>query len=229
MRVLVAEDEVRIAAALKRSLEDEGYPVDVATTGPDTLWYASEFSYDAVLLDQTLPGINGIEVCRRLRSDKQWMPILLLSTADSTAHQATVLDAGADDYLVKPFAFDELTARVQALIQRGGTENPSELWVADLRLNSISRQAWRGKYELRLTSKEFSMLRLFMTHPGEILSRGQILERVWGYAHDQASNVVDQYVSYLRRKIDKPFGVVQLVTVRGSGYQLRPEPDHIVE
>jgi two-component system OmpR family response regulator len=221
VRVLVAEDEVRIAATLKRSLEDEGYPVDVATTGPDTLWYASEFSYDAVLLDQTLPGISGTEVCRRLRWEKRWMPILMLSNADDVAHSVTGLDAGADDYLVKPFAFDELTARVQALIQRGGSEHPSELRVADLRLNVTSRRAWRDNHELDLTSKEFALLRLFMNHPGGVLSRGQILERVWGYEHDRASNVVDQYVSYLRRKIDKPFGLIQLVTVRGSGYQLR--------
>jgi two-component system OmpR family response regulator len=224
VRVLVAEDEVRIAAPLKRSLEDEGYPVDIATTGPDTLWYASEFSYDAVLLDQTLPGMSGIEVCRRLRSEKQWMPILLLSSSDAATDQATGMDAGADDYLVKPFAFDELTARVQALIQRGGSEYPSELRVADLRLSRTSRQAWRGTYPLDLTSREFALLRLFMNHPGVVFSRGEILERVWDYQHDQASNVVDQYVSYLRRKIDRPFGVTQLITARGRGYQLRPYP-----
>jgi len=224
VRVLIAEDEVRIAATLKRSLEDEGYPVDVATNGPDTLWYASEFSYDAVLLDQTLPGISGIEVCRRLRSERRWMPILMLGSSAAAAESATGMEAGADDYLVKPFAFDELTARVQALIERGSSERPSELQVADLRLNVASRQAWRGRYELDLTSKEFALLRLFMSHPGAVLSRGQILERVWGYEYSQASNVVDQYVSYLRRKIDRPFRVSQLVTVRGSGYQLRPRP-----
>ena len=224
MRVLVAEDEVRIAATLKRSLEEEGYPVDVATTGPDTLWYASEFSYDAVLLDQTLPGISGIEVCRRLRSEKRWMPILMLSSSDAATDYATGMDVGADDYLAKPFAFDELTARVQALLQRGGSEHSGELRVADLRLSVTSRQAWRGSQEVDLTSKEFALLRLFMNHPGVVLSRGQILERVWGYERDRASNVVDQYVSYLRRKIDRPFRVIQLVTARGSGYQLRQSP-----
>lgn len=224
MRVLVAEDEVQIAAALKRSLEDHGYPVDVATTGPDTLWYAAEFNYDAVLLDQTLPGISGTEVCRRLRSEKRWMPIVIMSSADNALDSLAGMDAGADDYLVKPFAFDELTARVQALIQRGGSARPAEVRVADLRLSVTSRQAWRGKYELDLTSKEFALLRLFMSHPGVVLSREQILERVWGYEYNRASNVVDQYVSYLRRKIDKPFRVTQLITVRGSGYQLRPKP-----
>lgn len=224
MRVLVAEDQVQIAAALKRSLEDHGYPVDVATTGPDTLWYASEFNYDAVLLDQTLPGISGTEVCRRLRSEKRWMPIVIMSSADTALDSLAGMDAGADDYLVKPFAFDELTARVQALIQRGGSARPAEVRVADLRLSVTSRQAWRGKYELDLTSKEFALLRLFMSHPGVVLSREQILERVWGYEYNRASNVVDQYVSYLRRKIDKPFRVTQLITVRGSGYQLRPKP-----
>ena len=224
MRVLLAEDEVRIAATLKRSLEDQGYPVDVATTGPDTLWYASEFSYDAVLLDQTLPGMNGIEVCRRLRSEKRWMPILMLSSADAETELASGLDAGADDYLVKPFAFDELTARVQALIQRGSWEHDSELRVADLRLNVTSRQAWRGQEELDLTSKEFALLRLFMNNPGAVLSRDHIREHVWGYEHDRASNVVDQYVSYLRRKMDRPFRVHQLITIRGTGYQLRNTP-----
>lgn len=215
---------MRIAATLKRSLEDHGFPVDVATTGPDTLWYASEFAYDAVLLDQTLPGISGTEVCRRLRSEKRWMPILMLNSADTAQESVTGMDVGADDYLVKPFAFDEITARVQALIQRGSSAHPSEMRVADLRLNAASRRAWRGKYELDLTSKEFALLRLFMSHPGAVLSRGQILEQVWGYEYGRASNVVDQYVSYLRRKIDKPFRVTQLITVRGSGYQLRPHP-----
>lgn len=209
---------------LKRSLEEEGYPVDVATTGPDTLWYASEFSYDAVLLDQTLPGMSGIEVCRRLRSAKRWMPILMLSSSDTEAGEAARMDVGADDYLAKPFAYDEITARVQALIQRGSATPPTELRVGDLRLSVSSRQAWRGRQELNLSSKEFALLRLFMNHPGVVLSRNQILERVWGYEHDRVSNVVDQYVSYLRRKIDRPFRVSQLITVRGSGYQMRQVP-----
>jgi two-component system OmpR family response regulator len=188
------------------------------------LWYATEFSYDAVLLDQTLPGISGDEVCRRLRSAKHWMPILMLGSADTALGPATGLEAGADDYLVKPFAFDELTARVQALIHRGAAEHPQELRVADLRLSTTSRQAWRGEHELDLTSREFALLRLFMNQAGAVLSRDQILERVWGYEHVRGSNVVDQYISYLRRKIDRPFRVVQLVTVRGSGYQLRKYP-----
>jgi two-component system OmpR family response regulator len=219
VRVLIAEDEVRIAASLKRILEDEGYPVDVASTGPDTLWYASEFSYDAVLLDQTLPGMSGIEVCRQLRSQRRWMPILMLSTAD--AEDASGLDVGADDYVVKPFAYNELTARIEALIHRGGAEYPRELRVADLRLCASSRQAWRGTEELQLSTKEFELLRMFMNHPGVVLSRKQILDHVWGYEHDRASNVVDQYVSYVRRKIDRPFRLSQLVTIRGTGYQLR--------
>jgi two-component system OmpR family response regulator len=223
VHVLVAEDEVRIAAGLKRSLEDEGYRVDVATSGPDALWYAAEFPYDAVLLDLTLPGLGGAEVCRRLRSARQRMPILLLRS-DSTGSQRNGCPGdGADGYVSKPFAFAELTERVRTLIQRGTGERPAELTVGDLTMNVRSHQVWRGRRELDLTGTEFALLRLFMSQAGIVLSRRTILEHIWGYRCDRASNIVDQYVSYLRRKIDRPFHLIQLVTVRGRGYQLRLE------
>jgi two-component system OmpR family response regulator len=223
MRVLVVEDELRMAALLKRGLAEEGYAVDVASTGPDALWHATEFDYDAILLDVMLPGISGIEVCRQLRAHKRWVPVLMLTARDAIEDRVRGLDAGADDYLIKPFSFDELSARVRALIRRGAVERPTELKVADLRLDPASRRAWRGEVELELSTKEYALLKLFLGHPGQVLTRTQILEHVWDYAYDGGSNVVDQYVLYLRRKIDRPFHVRQLDTVRGAGYRLREE------
>jgi two-component system OmpR family response regulator len=227
MRVLVVEDELRMAALLKRGLAEEGYAVDVATTGPDALWHATEFDYDAVLLDVMLPGMSGIEVCRQLRERKRWVPVLMLTARDAVADRVRGLDVGADDYLIKPFSFDELAARVRALVRRGAVERPTELQVADLRLDPASRRAWRGDVELDLSVKEYSLLRLFLGHPGQVLTRTQILEHVWDYAYDGGSNVVDQYILYLRRKIDRPFHVHQLDTVRGAGYRLREQPQPV--
>lgn len=224
VRVLVAEDDLRMSMLLKRGLEEQGYSVDVATTGPDSVWQAMEFGYDAIVLDVILPGMSGVEVCRQLRHHKRWMPILMLTARDSVADRVAGLDAGADDYLVKPFAFDELTARVRALIRRGAVERPTQLRVADLRLDPASRRAWRGEVELDLSTKEFALLRLFLSNPGVVLSRTKILENGWDHAYDGVSNVVDQYVLYLRRKIDRPFRVEQLETVRGVGYRLREQP-----
>jgi two-component system OmpR family response regulator len=214
-----------MAALLKRGLSEEGYAVDVVTTGSDALWHASEFAYDAVLLDIMLPELSGIEVCRQLRTDKRWMPVLMLTARDTIDDRVRGLDAGADDYLVKPFSFQELSARVRALVRRGAVGRPTELRVADLRLDPASRRVWRGDVEVELSTKEFAILRLFLTHPGQVLTRAQILENVWDIAHDGLSNVVDQYVLYLRRKIDRPFGVDQLETVRGTGYRLRERPE----
>jgi two-component system, OmpR family, response regulator len=224
VRVLVVEDELRMAALLKRGLEEDGYAVDVASTGPDAVWQASEFSYDAVLLDVMLPGMNGVEVCRQLRSAGRWMPVLMLTARDAVEDRVRGLDAGADDYLAKPFTFAELSARVRALIRRGAVERPTELQAGDLRLDPATRRAWRGQTALELSIKEFALLELFLRHPGEVLTRTRILEHVWDFAYDGISNVVDQYVLYVRRKIDRPFGVQQLETVRGAGYRLRPEP-----
>ncbi|MDQ2788553.1 MAG: response regulator transcription factor [Actinomycetota bacterium] len=224
MRVLIVEDELRMAALLKRGLEEDGYAVDVVGTGTDAVWQANEFSYDAVVLDVMLPGMDGVGVCRRLRESGRWMPVLMLTARDSVEDRVRGLDAGADDYLTKPFSFAELSARIRALIRRGAVERPSELHAADLRLDPATRQAWRGQVELDLSTKEFALLELFLRHRGQVLTRTRILEHVWDFAYDGVSNVVDQYVLYLRRKIDRPFGLEQLETVRGAGYRLRAEP-----
>jgi len=225
VRVLVVEDEVRMAALIKRGLEEDGYAVDVAATGPDALWQAAEFSYDTVVLDVMLPGADGFEVCRQLRAQGRWCPVLMLTARDAVDDRIRGLDVGADDYLTKPFSFGELCARIRALIRRGAGDRPVVLTAGDLSLDPASRRAWRGADELTLSSKEFALLELFLRHPGEVLSRTTILEHVWDFAYDGVSNIIDQYVSYLRRKIDRPYGLEQLETVRGAGYRLRlPEP-----
>ena len=224
MRVLVVEDEVRTAGLLRRGLSEEGYSIDIAVDGPDAVWRASEFSYDAVVLDVMLPGCDGIEVCRQLRSRGRWAPVLMLTARDDLAARVRGLDSGADDYLAKPFSFDELFARLRALIRRGALERPAQLHCGGLRLDPATRQAWRGEAALELSPKEFALLELFLRHPGQVLTRTRILEHVWDYTYDGVSNVVDQYVGYLRRKIDRPFGIIQLETVRGVGYRLRATP-----
>ena len=220
MRVLVVEDEVRMAALLRRGLAEEGYAVDVAGDGADAVWRATEFSYDAVVLDVLLPGIDGFEVCRRLRDGGCWVPVVMLTARGDVADRVRGLDAGADDYLAKPFSFAELCARLRALIRRGMPERPAVLAAGDLRLDPAGRRAWRGEAELELSAREFALLEFLLRHAGEVVTRTMILEHVWDVAYDPASNVVDQYVAYLRRKIDRPFGVVQLETVRGAGYRL---------
>ncbi len=210
-----------MAALLKRGLEEEGHAVDVAGDGPDGLWMGTENPYAAIVLDVMLPGFDGFEVSRRLRAAGRWVPILLLTARTEIKDRVEGLDAGADDYLAKPFSFAELSARLRALTRRGQPERPTVLSVGDLRLDPASRRAWRGKDELDLSAKEFALLELFLRHPGEVLTRTNILDRVWDYAYDGVSNVVDQYVAYLRRKIDRPYGRNDLETVRGSGYRLR--------
>jgi two-component system OmpR family response regulator len=212
---------MRTAGLLRRGLSEEGYSVDIAVDGPDAVWQASEFSYDAVVLDVMLPGYDGIEVCRELRSRGRWAPVLMLTARDDLAARVRGLDSGADDYLAKPFSFDELFARLRALIRRGAPERPAQLRSGGLRLDPATRQAWRGEAELELSPKEFALLELFLRHPGQVLTRTRILEHVWDYTYDGVSNVVDQYVGYLRRKVDRPFGTAQLETVRGVGYRLR--------
>ena len=221
MRLLVVEDEARLALLLKRGLEEQGYAVDVTGDGAEALWLATENDYDTVVLDIMLPGLDGLEVTKRLRAGGRWAPVLLLTARDGIDDRVVGLDAGADDYLVKPFSFAELAARVRALVRRGRVERPTVLEVGDLRLDPARRQAWRGGVELELSPTEFALLELFLAHPDEVLTRTRILEHVWDFAYDPASNVVDQYVGYLRRKIDRPFGRADLETVRGVGYRLR--------
>jgi len=221
MRVLVIEDEVRMARLLKRALEEEGHAVDVAANGPDGLWMATENPYAAIVLDVMLPGFDGFELCRRLREASIWAPVLMLTARDEVGDRVRGLDAGADDYLVKPFSLLELAARLRALARRDDRRRPAVLSEGDLRLDPASKRAWRAESELQLSPKEFSLLEFFLRHPGTVLTRSQIIEAVWDFAYDGGSNVVDQYVNYLRRKVDAPFGRQDIETVRGMGYRLR--------
>ena len=221
MRVLVVEDETRMARLVKRGLEEEGHAVDVAGDGPEGLWLATENRYAAVVLDVMLPGFDGFELCRRLRAAGVWAPVLMLTARDAVGDRVRGLDAGADDYLVKPFSLLELAARLRALARRDDRARPVVLAVGDLRLDPAGKRAWRGGAELRLSPKEFSLLELFLRHPGVVLTRSQILDAAWDFAYDGSSNVVDQYVTYLRKKVDVPFGRHDLETVRGMGYRLR--------
>ncbi|MFE7240769.1 response regulator transcription factor [Streptomyces sp. NPDC057580] len=221
MRVLVVEDGVRTAELLRRGLTEEGYAVDVAADGPDAVWQATEVPYDLIVLDVMLPGFDGFEVCRRLRADGCWAPVLVLTALGSVGERVHGLDAGADDYLAKPFSFAELFARLRALVRRGTHPRPALVTVGDLRMDPASRRVWRGEAELQLSPKEFALLELFLRHPGDVLTRTRILEHVWDYPCDGVSNVVDQYVAYLRRKVDRPGERSHLATVRGAGYRLR--------
>jgi len=223
MRVLIVEDEPKMASLLHRGLGGEGMAVDVAPRGEDALWRAAATEYDAIVLDVMLPGIDGFEVCRRLRAAEVWAAILMLTARDSVADRVTGLDRGADDYLAKPFSFAELLARLRALTRRGRPERPTELVAGDLRLDPASRRAWRADQEIALSAKEIALLETFMRRPGEVLSRFQLIEAAWDYEYDNRSNIVDAYVRLLRRKVDRPFGVESIETVRGSGYRLRED------
>ena len=221
MRVLVVEDELRMASLIHRGLTREGLATDVAKTGEDALWMSGAHDYDAIVLDVMLPGIDGFETCRRLRTSGIWAPVLMLTARDSVEDRVAGLDTGADDYLVKPFAFAELLARLRALARRGDAERPNVLEVGDLRLDPALREVRRGAREIHLSAKEFALLETFMRRPGEVLTRLHLLEHAWDFAYENRSNVVDVYVRHLRRKIDEPFGRRSLETVRGAGYRLR--------
>jgi two-component system OmpR family response regulator len=209
-----------MARLVKRALEEEGHAVDVCGDGPDGLWMATENPYSAIVLDVMLPGLDGFELCRRLREAGIWAPVLMLTARDEVGDRVRGLDAGADDYLVKPFSLLELAARLRALTRRDDRRRPSVLSEGDLKLDPATKRAWRADTELELSPKEFALLELFLRHPGSVLSRSQIIEAVWDFAYDGTSNVVDQYVNYLRRKIDAPFGRHDIETVRGRGYRL---------
>jgi two-component system OmpR family response regulator len=220
MRVLVVEDEPRLGQLLVRGLGEEGHPADLAATGEAALWMAAAAPYDAIVLDVMLPGIDGFAACRELRSRGVWTPVLMLTARDTIEDRIEGLDTGADDYLIKPFAFGELLARLRALVRRVPAERPAELKVGDLRLDPALHRAWRGEVELALTAKEFVLLEAFMRRPGQALSRVQLLDAAWDIAFESQSNVIDVYVRYLRGKIDRPFGRHSLETVRGVGYRL---------
>jgi two-component system OmpR family response regulator len=219
--VLVVEDELKMARLVKRGLEREGYAVDVALDGNEALWAARETPYDAIVLDAMIPGVDGFEVCRQLRKEGRWAPLLMLTARDSVQDRVAGLDAGADDYLTKPFAFSELFARVRSITRREVGERPVVLTVGDLSLDPARREVFRGETSVALSAKEFALLEHFMRNPGAVLSRTQILEHVWDFAYEGTSNVVDVYVGYLRQKIDRPFECDSIETVRGAGYRLR--------
>jgi two-component system OmpR family response regulator len=225
MRVLIVEDEVKMAGLLRRGLQEEGYAVDVAQSGSEAVWAGTENPYDAIVLDVMLPDIDGFTVCRRLREAGRWAPILMLTARDSVPDRIAGLDAGADDYLTKPFAFTELLARLRALIRRGAGERPIALQSDSLTLDPATRQVVVGNTQVDLTAKEFALLEFFLRHPGEVLTRARIIEHVWDFAYDGDSNVVDVYIRYLREKVDRPFGRRSIETVRGAGYRLRVEAD----
>jgi two-component system, OmpR family, response regulator len=225
MRVLVVEDDQRMSNLLRRALEEEGHVVDVANDGPDGLWMAKEFPYGAIVLDVMLPGFDGLELCRQLRGASIWTPVLMLTARDEIGDRVRGLDVGADDYLIKPFSLLELAARLRAISRRDDRARPTVLSVGDLKLDPSTKQVWRGDVEVRLSPKELSLLELFLRHPGAVLTRSQILDAAWDFAYDGGSNVVDQYVKYLRDKVDAPFGRHDIETVRGMGYRLRVEAD----
>jgi two-component system, OmpR family, response regulator len=221
MRILVVEDELKMASLIRRGLVEEGYATDVTPRGEDAVWMAEAHPYDVVVLDVMLPGLSGFEACRRLRNAGVWTPVLMLTARDAVDDRVAGLDAGADDYLTKPFSFAELLARLRALARRGGVERPARLAVGDLVLDPATRQAWRGATEIHLSPKEFALLEAFMRRPGQVLSRLQLIEHAWDFAYENRSNVVDVYVRYLREKIDRSFGTDSIETVRGVGYRFR--------
>jgi two-component system, OmpR family, response regulator len=223
MRILIVEDEPKMAGLIHRGLEREGMAADVADNGEDALWRAQATEYDAIVLDVMLPGMDGFEVCGRLREAGVWSPILMLTARDAVRDRVAGLDRGADDYLTKPFSYAELLARLRALFRRGPVERPPELRAGSLRLDPATKRAWRDDDEIDLSAKEFAVLETFMRHPCDVMSRFQLLEHAWDYEYENRSNVVDAYVRLLRKKIDKPYGVESIETVRGAGYRLRED------
>jgi two-component system OmpR family response regulator len=219
MRVLIVEDERKLAELIARGLREEGHAVDVVGNGEEAVWLAHSTGYDAIVLDVMLPGLDGFAVCRRLREKKIWAPVLMLTAREAVQDRIAGLDAGADDYLAKPFAFDELVARLRALARRAPIERPTLLTSGDLRLDPAAHRAWSADTELDLSAKEFALLELFMRNPGAVLSRDQLLDGAWDMSFERRSNVIDVYVRYLRGKIGRD----AIETVRGVGYRLRED------
>jgi len=220
MRILVVDDEPRLLAAVRRGLEAEGFAVDTAADGHEGLWMAGEHPYDAIVLDIMLPGVNGYQICRRLREVGVWTPILMLTAKDGEYDEAEALDLGADDYLSKPFSFLVLVAHLRALLRRGAPERPVELVDGDLVVDQAGRTCRRGDVDIELTTRELAVLEYLMRHRGQVVSKSDIIDHVWDAHFDGDLNVVEVHVSALRRKIDAPFGVTTIHTVRGAGYRL---------
>ena len=223
VRVLVVEDDERMAAAIRRGLRFEGLVVDLAARGEEALRFARATAYDAIVLDVMMPGLDGFETCRRLRAGGVWSPVVMLTARDAVEDRVRGLDGGADDYLTKPFSLAELVARLRALARRGAVERPAVLETGRLRLDPATREVWRGDDEVALSAREFALLEAFMRRPGQVLTQAQLLESAWDLGYEQRSNVVEVYVRYLREKIDRPFGVRSIETVRGVGYRLRKD------
>ena len=221
VRVLLVEDDVRMAGAMNRALRGAGVVADVAATSDDALWMVRAASYDAMVLDVMLPDTDGFETCRLLRADGLWLPIIMVTARDAIEDRVRGLDAGADDYLTKPFSLAELLARLRALVRRDPVERPPVVKVGSLRLDPATRQVWRVDTEIALTAREYALLETFMRRAGQVLSQHQLLGAAWDFAYEHRSNVIEVYVRYLREKIDRPFGVRSLETVRGVGYRLR--------
>jgi two-component system OmpR family response regulator len=221
VRLLLVEDDARMAAALLRGLRYEGIVADACGSGADAIGLARATEYDAIVLDVMLPDIDGFETCRRLRAEGRWAPIMMLTARDAVEDRVRGLDQGADDYLTKPFSLAELLARLRALVRRGPIERPVVYEVGDLRLDPATRQVWRGETEVALSAREFALLETFVRHPGQVFSQQQLLDAAWDLGYEPRSNVVEVYVRYLREKIDRPFGVTSIETVRGVGYRLR--------
>ena len=219
--MLVVEDDERMAAAIARGLRYEGLIVDVVADGPQALARVGAVEYEAVVLDVMLPGMDGVETCRRLRERAHWVPVLMLTARDAVEDRVRGLDGGADDYMTKPFSLAELTARLRALARRGHGERPAVLEAGELRLDPATREVTRGGAAIELSAREFALLEAFMRRPGQVLTQGQLLEAAWDAGYEQRSNVVEVYVRYLRQKVDEPFGVRSIETVRGVGYRLR--------
>jgi two-component system OmpR family response regulator len=220
MRILLVEDEPKMAHLLRRGLTEHGYQVEVAATAEEGLSSAFDTEFDLVVLDVMLPDLDGFEACRRLRANGVWAPVLMLTARTTVRDRVTGLDAGADDYLAKPFAFEELLARIRALARREPVERPTVLAVGDLSLDPATRRVRRGATEIELSARELALLEVFLRRPEQVLTRDQLLEHAWDVAFESRSNVVDVYVRYLREKIDRPFGRTSLQTVRGLGYRL---------
>jgi two-component system, OmpR family, response regulator len=222
MRLLIAEDDVKLSTALARGLRGEGYAVDVAATGDEALFQARTYDYDAVILDLMMPGLDGMTVCRAMREGGCWSPVLMLTARDGVKDRIGGLDAGADDYLVKPFDFGELVARLRALLRRGAPERPPVLSAGDLEVDPATRTVTRDGRRVELTAREFAVLEFLVRHAGEVVTRAELLDHVWDQNYEGSTNVVDVYVGYLRRKLENPFGRPLIRTVRGAGYVLGP-------
>jgi two-component system OmpR family response regulator len=222
VRILVVEDDGHVAGAVKRGLEAEGHAVDVAADGRDGLWLATENEYDVIVLDSMLPLLSGEQLCRDLRAQEDWTPVLMLTARIGTDAEVAALDAGADDFLAKPFSYRVLLARIRALVRRGRQERPSVLTAGDLHLDPASHRVGRGDFDIDLTPRQFSLLECLMRHPGEAISKARLKDHVWDFAYDGDLNIVEVYVRQLRQRIDVPFGRETIQTVRGVGYRLDP-------